>query len=529
MDFNCNLLYWVMLQESLTGVVDLGSLNICEEVDICEKVLEFIYNGESVIDMASAGHLLAIAQMMQIRSLTTACLNFLLENLDKTNCIVVWQTAATHDFAELEARALSLVKKHFQEICDSGEFLELCKVDYILAILKGENLNCPDKNLVCLAALSWIHADLDNRADYFEDVLEALFALPVSVQEIEEAASTAKFIGMQENPSYKQVIQTLRDRHSVLLPTRHHPSQLHMLNDEAVVVVGGCEDGTNQDVQCFSFPQKKWFKLTSLPNDVGFEFAVCSYGTDMFVSGGTTRMNAFYHYDGERNSWEDYPNLPSKRQRHCTAVVRNTLYVLGGRDTPQSSPHKYIDAFDLMTRTWRTGGKTYELPTPVRSASCAVHRQNIYIIGGIDAKGTQVNRVQCFNAKDHWSYEEYQILPDIPNFQYHAVVVNDQLYIVSKNGEVLLYKPGDNNKRPAVIGQIPTPYFPRKDCGVCEFENNILIIGGVVKFQPRKDMIQFNIEKKLTFSMDEVMPSPKRQFGMCKTTVLRSHLSNVDD
>ncbi|XP_021340178.1 kelch-like protein 3 [Mizuhopecten yessoensis] len=510
------------MQESQTGEVDLSSLNVCNEVNICEKVLEFMYTGESAVDMPSAAHLLDNAQLMQIPSLQTACLKFLTTNLNKTNCLSVWQTAAAHGFAELDALALSLVKKHFQEVCFSDDFLALYKIDYILNILNGQNVNCPDTTVICKAVMSWIQADFENRSDYIEKIMRALHVLPVDVKDIEDTVSCDQFRDISDHSAYRREVQWMRDQRSLLL----RPTKQDVFSDESIVVIGGCEDGSNKDMQCFSFPQKKWFKLASLPSDVGFDFAVCSSGMDIFVSGGTNNKNAFLRYDGENNRWDKMPAMPCRRQRHCMAVVRNTLYVLGGYDTPQSSPYQNIDAFNLITMQWVTTGKKLFLANPVRSASCAVLRRTIYIVGGLDSKGALVNRVQYVNVVDCYSGEEFQILPIEPNFQYKAVVVDDKLYVVSKNGDVLDFCPKANH-RPLIVGKLS--HFPRKDYGLCEFENNILVLGGVVSFQPRSDMIQFHIKNALTISMQEVMPSPRRQFGVCKTTVIRRHLSNVDD
>ncbi|XP_033752613.1 kelch-like protein 25 [Pecten maximus] len=510
------------MEESMTSEVDLTAWNISKDVDICEKVLQFIYTGESAIDMSSAVHLLDSAAHFQMASLKAACLKFLSINLNKTNCLAVWQTASIHGFGELEALALSLVKKHFPEICYSEDFLALNRKEYILNILNGQNVNCPDTTVICRAVMLWINADFDNRVDYIDEIMNALNTLPMDVRDIEAIVVREQFGDIHKHSAYQRAVQSMKDQRVF----RCNSVAKHVtFSDESIVVIGGSEDETNRDVQCFSFPQKKWFTLTALPFDVGFDFAVCSGGVHIYVTGGTTRKTAFLRYDGERNVWENMPEMPNKRQRHCMAIVRNNLYVFGGYDTPQSSPYRTIDIFDLTTFKWKTSGN-HILAIPVRSASCVVLGQTIYVVGGLDLKGNQVNRVQYFDAKDNLSGAEYQVLPVEPNIQYKAVVVENTLYIVCKNGDVLRYDPGAN-KRPPVNGRITN--FPRKDYGICEFEGNILVLGGTVKFQTKGDMIQFNIEKSLTVSMQEAMPAPKRQFGLCKATVMRRHLSNIDN
>ncbi|XP_060072387.1 kelch-like protein 24a [Ylistrum balloti] len=520
--FEC--MFDVEMQESLTREVDLTPYIVSEEMNICEKVLQFIYMGESAIDMSSAGHLLEIAKQFQMPSLEASCLKFLSTNLDQTNCLTVWQTAEAHGFAELEALALSLVKKHFQEVCYSNDFLSLCKIDYILTILNGQNMNCPDKRIICKAVMLWIIADFENRAVYIEEIMKALNVVPVDVDDVEAIISCDSFRDIREDSTYQSTIYSLKKaRYSCQFAGSANQG---LLSDESLVVIGGCEDGSNKDMQCFSFSQKKWFKLAALPFDVGFDFAVCSEGLNIFVSGGTSHKKVLLRYDGEMNKWDKMGEMPHGRQRHCMAIVRNTLYVLGGYDTAKSSPYQHIDLFDLATLRWVTGGRKHHMAIPVRSASCAVLGQIIYVVGGFDSRGNQISRVQYFNAKDKYSGEEYQVLPEEANSKYQAVVVSDKLYIVSKNGEVFQYDPGADH-RPFVVGNIST--FPRKDYGVCAFEGNILVLGGAVRFQPRTDMIQFNTVKKLTVVMQEVMPAPRSQFGLCKTQVIRRHLSNVDD
>lgn len=510
------------MMESMTGEVDLTALDVSTEVDICEKFLLFIYTGDSAIDESSAVHLLNVAKEYQVPSLQCACLKFLSTTLNKSNCLAVWQTASVHEHDELASLALSLVKKHFPEpdVCYSEDFLMLNNIQYITDLLNGQNINCPDKTVLCKAVMLWINADFDNRACYIKTIMEALSILPVDVEDIEAVVSDEQFGGIREHSLYQEAVQSLKTQRR----SQFSLVKSDVFSDESVVVIGGCDLGSNRNVQCFSFPQKKWFALAAMPIDIGFDFAMCSGGMHIYVSGGSSYKDVFLRYDGERNIWQNMPPMPTRRQRHCMAIVRNTLYVFGGIDTPQTSPYRNIDMFDLDAFRWKTVGN-HNLSIPVRSASCAVLGQTIYIVGGLDSKSKQVNRVQYFHTKNGYSGEEYQVLPDEPNIQYKPVVVADTLYIVSKNGDVLTYNPGANH-RPKADGKISS--FPRSDYGVCEFEGNILVLGGMANFQTKADMIQFNIEKNLTISMQESMPSPKRRFGLCKTTIMRRHLSNID-
>jgi hypothetical protein len=55
----------------------------------------------------------------------------------------------------------------------------------------------------------------------------------------------------------------------------------------------------------FSYNQSKWFTLAPIKQEdsPGADFALCSHGYDIFLSGGNTNPKNLLKFESERNEW----------------------------------------------------------------------------------------------------------------------------------------------------------------------------------------------------------------------------------
>lgn len=68
-----------------------------------------------------------------------ACCDFLEEQLDPSNCLGIKAFAETHGCEELRKAAEKYILKHFVELVDSEEFLQLDNED-LVSLIKCDNL-----------------------------------------------------------------------------------------------------------------------------------------------------------------------------------------------------------------------------------------------------------------------------------------------------------------------------------------------------------------------------------------------------
>lgn len=91
-------------------------------------------------------------------------------------------------------------------------------------------------------------------------------------------------------------------------------------------------------------------------------------------------------YDPRTNTWKELPDAPRARDHFQAVVVKDKLYLLGGRrsaapDNVFNDLEGKVDVFDLKKRTWST--LTEELPT-LRAGLfvAAVPKKRIVVLGG---------------------------------------------------------------------------------------------------------------------------------------------------
>ena len=78
--------------------------------------------------------------------------------------------------------------------------------------------------------------------------------------------------------------------------------------------------------------------------------------------------------------------MPHKRGSHVSAVVGDSLYVMGGWDSKQYLDH--LEVFDTRAGRWRSAP---HMATPRAYGSAAVLNDHIYIIGGLSGSVSAQN------------------------------------------------------------------------------------------------------------------------------------------
>ena len=165
----------------------------------------------------------------------------------------------------------------------------------------------------------------------------------------------------------------------------------------------------------------------------GNGFACCSIERNespfIYVSGGENKSQTqVWKYDVIEGRWNKSTKLAHGRSYHAMTVCNETLYVLGGKEVP------CIEEYDHSGKKWKDRAS---LIIPVHSAICAVHGNKIFVFGGQTPAGP-VSTVQCYDTTTN----RVSRLPDLPCpiSDGQAVVMNDNIYIASGQGHLILFE-----------------------------------------------------------------------------------------
>lgn len=507
------------MRECQDGVVHLQNV----ESESFEKILKFIYGGQDVIDTENVDSLLQASVMLQIKCLQDRCEEYMIEKLDSENSIGAWKLAQGHGCSSLAERAFQFILHYFEPISKSDDFLAI-DCDELLQIIDNNNLNVKNDKLVCEAVMRWIQSDVDKREKDVQRIFEKVrlpLMQPVYILSVLEHDRLIK-----DNPSCRDLLEEAKRYH--LLPARRQEfvsPRMSFRNfgdfEEVIVCAGGSDEDskTAQHVWCYSDRQNKWFSLTSMPYDPGVEFATCSYGNAIYISGGSTKMNSMLCYISTQNKWVHCDRMLLGRRRHAMVAVGESVYVLGGYDDNDDEFRTLmsIEQYGITTGSCEDAGY---LAVPVRSASAAVDREKIYLFGGVTSADFDTKVVQCFDTR----LKTCTIVCELPVYcRLSSAISHDhKIYLVCPDGDIIIFFADGTTE---IAGKLSG--FDRYSFGAVLKNNSIVILGGMDSENTSGDRITFNLLTSKSSLYPYFLPLKSSGFGCVKTVINKKYLQRL--
>ena len=429
--------------ETRGGIVTLYDL----EPSIFEILLKFMYTGNEVVHHDNAEQIFRASSMLQISCLQERCEEFLIDQVSYENCVGIWTIAKAHNCTKLATKSLATVLENFPQVSSSLEFLKL-EVEDVICLIKGDNLCVPNEEDVCDAVMSWLKNDVTGRKQHLPKLLEVLRLPLVSSDYLFNMIEDEHFeLSVECNNILKDTFKfhSCPSKRQCFTSERFVQRKFSNRND-VLVIVGGLlktlpRFQTTKEVVCYSFQQKKWFYLPSLPYDPGYEFAVCSHGSDIYVSGGWLKLQGMAVYKPEKNKWKTCDTMINGRCGHVMVALTNAIFVLGGRDG-KAPAMTNIEKFSLKTKKWHSAG---ELLLGIRSMSASVSGENIFVFGGITETDKDTDTIQSFDTRHGTS----TIIGDLPFAcrLTRTVKCDEQIHIILPDGRMVLFDNKQTRKR----------------------------------------------------------------------------------
>ena len=210
-------------------------------------------------------------------------------------------------------------------------------------------------------------------------------------------------------------------------------------------------------------PTAKHFRRLDLEDRITWEelpmgqdlqgVALVSDGKALYRTGGMAATNKpgdepdmhsvadFARFDPETKAWSGLAPMPEPRLTHDAAIVGRTLYVVGGwtmkGESDDASFPETTLAFDLDQPD--SGWRAIPQPFRRRALSAAEHGGRLYVLGGLNGGGRDVDRrVNIYDPKaNSWSRG-----PDLPpggraeGFGTAAFEVEGRLHVSGMSGRI---------------------------------------------------------------------------------------------
>jgi N-acetylneuraminic acid mutarotase len=127
-----------------------------------------------------------------------------------------------------------------------------------------------------------------------------------------------------------------------------------------------------------------WTRLDNIPVGVT-ELPIIEKDSCIYVAGGMIDGKAssnFMCYKRKMGSWDFLPDLPVIVDHHSVAIIRDTLYILGGHCAGDLSTFNTVYGYCITTQTW---SEKAPLPISLAAGAAATYKGKLYHFGGTDA------------------------------------------------------------------------------------------------------------------------------------------------
>ncbi|XP_033104247.1 kelch-like protein 24 [Anneissia japonica] len=417
------------LCESVSGVVHF---NDHIDPEIFSLLVDFSYTTEVTVTDTNAQALLEAACHLQYNKVIDACCDFLIENLDPSNCLGIQKFSESLSLWDLHKKAHAYALKNFTKVVKHDEYYQLTHLE-LQRYLSSDELNVDREESSYKAILAWIER---NDSHQLLPPLLSCVRLPFARPDF--------LLDQLDNPLIKQNLECsnmLRSaRNSQLRLRENYLSDSTLIprystKSEIVVVVGGFSKDHKfvRDVFYYNPSSNRWGSLTRLPNLDIYDFAVGTLNNCIYISGGVKSQkfsNDVYCYNVDEEKWHSCQNFTIPRTQHSSIGVNGYLYIIGG-----NRGNKVVDTVERFCPADNRWEVVKPLPIAVSSPTVVSHKLKIYVVGGILNQSNLYPYMQCYETINNtWKIIE---TVNIPRRSIPVVIVDDIIYFMSgcgKNG-----------------------------------------------------------------------------------------------
>ena len=245
-------------------------------------------------------------------------------------------------------------------------------------------------------------------------------------------------------------------------------------------------------VEVYDPETNTWQRLTDMPT-VRSDAKAAVVAGRIYVLGGRvgkdnrgvnlTTLKVVEMYDPQTDTWVRKQDMSRRRAAFGIGVVAGKIYAIGGTvDLQPEAPWRVdlVEVYDPATDTW---AKRADMPTRRRAVQAAVIRDTLYAMGGsgwppAGGGGPFLGTIEVYEPRiNRWTKRA-----DMPNPRtvFSTVVVADKIYLTSgmqagdgRLAPVEVYEPATERWR--VISARPTLWRP---FGVAAVNGKIYVFGG---------------------------------------------------
>ncbi|XP_029342498.1 kelch-like protein 3 isoform X4 [Acyrthosiphon pisum] len=494
---------------------------------VLQLLVDYIYTGEIIVTKENVQGLLPASNLLQLKFVNGACIEFLQKQLDASNCFGIRAFARLHNCTELLASSETLIKKQFLEVVKSDEFLSLSFED-VVKIISWNDLAVPNEEKVFESVIKWVKQDSDQRKDLLTELMEHV-RLPLISSRPDILFNIAKEPLVNNNPKCKDFVieayhfnlQKSVQYFTIPQTIRCKPRQF---GDSHKVILMFNRSGTS--LKCYTEwynPETKLHEKAPGINNCRWEAGLCVVRDQfVFAVGGVNNIRSqsvsMLDVSSQSPSWVPMADMVVKRRRLGIGVLDDCIYAVGGGDI--TNPLNNVEVFDVSIQKWRL---VASMSTKRCDLGVGVLNNRLYAVGGAAEKNS-LKSVEYYDPTlDAWT----PVAEMSEHRQGVGVGVLDGLmYAIGGYGgkylkSVEVYRPSDG-----VWSSVADMEICRFRPRVVALDGLLYVMGGESDDSIYSDTVEIYNPKTNTWTMERFSRSESR--NICKTGNNTVNLRKLD-
>ncbi|KAH8246497.1 hypothetical protein KR038_005803 [Drosophila bunnanda] len=345
-----------------------------------ELLIDYVYTATVEVNEDNVQVLLTAANLLQLNDVRDACCDFLQTQLDASNCLGIREFADLHACVELLNYAETYIEKHFNEVIQFDEFLNLSH-EQVISLIGNDRISVPNEERVYECVIAWLRYDVPMREQFTSSLMEHVRLPFLSKEYITQRVD--KELLLEGNIVCKNLIIEALTYH--LLPTETKSARTVPRKPvgmpKILLVIGGQAPKAIRSVEWYDLTEEKWYQAAEMPNR-RCRSGLSVLGEKVYAVGGfngSLRVRTVDVYDPTTDQWANCCNMEARRSTLGVAVLNGCIYAVGGFDgtTGLSSAEMYDPKHDF----W---GFIASMSTRRSSVGVGVVHGLLYAVGGYD-------------------------------------------------------------------------------------------------------------------------------------------------
>ena len=496
------------MKEKKEGVIRLKE----STKSVMKQILEFLYTGHvEVNNEENAYELLTQADYFLIPSLKALSGKFIVETLDVSNCLMVYNFAIEYHGEELKNGVRDFILANLVAVSDTEDFLNVSGKE-IEEWISSDEVIVKQEEEIFEVIVKWM--EKKNRQD--QDFLQLLrhvrcvfvshsYAFDVMLQHplVKASAVCSEFI----LDAMKEVL----DDHTDQCFFSQSPRNCLKTHEGAIVA------SEEKETICYIPSEGKWYKLADkLSARRSYSYGMSSLHGNLYVLGGCWHENGNIaeYYDPSSNLWTPVSAPGIGKCRIAAVTLQGFLYAVGGRDENETVLST-VQRYNPVADQWE---KVSPLSSPGSNVCAVAHGNYLYAIGGMSARFEYLGIVERFDPRKN----VWESLPSLLTERSFAsgTAVKGKVFVFGglrpffRDGDPCeVYDPETN-----IWSGIPSDVAPRSYASVANFINGQIFVNGILgnELRGRRRVLQlYDVEKNewkpfreyvLHFSWHEITP-----------------------